>query len=149
MLGVSVANQQERLDLDYPRLKAAARAVLEGEGVKKSKITLAFMTDEAIHALNQRFLQHDEPTDVISFPYSSPKAVSLEGDIAISTDTAVRAAEERRHAPEDELMLYVIHGVLHLCGYDDTEDRDRVRMRVKERVYLKQLQVPIVHDDEA
>lgn len=143
MLGVSVANQQERLDPDFQRLKAAARAVLEGEGVKKSKITLALMTDEAIHALNKRFLEHDEPTDVITFPYSGPGAASLEGDIAISTDTAVRAAEERGHAAGDELLLYVIHGVLHLCGYDDTEDRDRVRMRVKEKQYLQQLQIPI------
>lgn len=148
MLGVSVANQQERLDLDFQRLKAAARAVLEGEGIKKSKITLAFMTDDAIHALNQRFLQHDEPTDVITFPYSSPKAASLEGDIAVSTDTATRAAEERGHAAADELVLYVIHGVLHLCGYDDIEDRDRVRMRVKERMYLDQLRVSIEHGNQ-
>src|SRR5262245_25750843 len=122
MFGVSVANQQERVELDYQWLKAAARAVLEGEGVKKSKITLAFMTDEAIHALNRKFLQHDEPTDVITFPYSSPRAASLEGDIAISTETAIRAAEERGHSVADELVLYVIHGVLHLCGFDDQDE---------------------------
>ena len=143
MFGVSVANQQESVELDYQRLKAAARAVLEGEGVKKSKITLAFMTDEAIHALNRRFLQHDEPTDVITFPYSSAKAASLEGEIAISTETASRAAEERGHSVADELVLYVIHGVLHLCGFDDVEEPERTTMRQKERQYLRQLEIEI------
>jgi len=148
MLGVSIANQQERVELDYQRLKAAARAVLEGERVKKSKITLAFMTDEAIHALNKKFLEHDESTDVITFPYTSPKAGSLEGDIAISVDTATRAAEERGHAAADELVLYVIHGVLHLCGYDDLDDADRRVMRTKEAEYLKALHVRICREEE-
>jgi probable rRNA maturation factor len=147
MLGVSVANQQERVELDYPRLKAAARAVLEGEGVKKAKITLAFMSDESIHALNRRFLQHDEPTDVITFPYSSPKTASLEGDIAISTDTALQAATERGYAVADELVLYVIHGVLHLCGYDDQQENARSEMRAREQRYLQQLHIQIRHDD--
>jgi probable rRNA maturation factor len=147
MLGVSIANQQERVELDYQRLKAAARAVLEGEMVKKSKITLAFMTDAAIHALNKKFLEHDEPTDVITFPYSSPKAASLEGDIAISTDTAVRAAEERGHATADELVLYVIHGVLHLCGYDDLDEEERKIMRGKESEYLERLKIRIGRDN--
>src|SRR5262245_11987593 len=148
MLGVSIANQQERVELDYQRLKAAARAVLEGEKVKKSKITLAFMSDEAIHALNKKFLEHDEPTDVITFPYTSPKAASLEGDIAISVDTATRAAEERGHAAADELVLYVIHAVLHLCGYDDLDEEDRKIMRGKEAEYLKALQVSIAQAEK-
>lgn len=140
MLSVSVANQQEVLELDYARIKETARAVLQGEGYKQAKVTLAMMTDAAIHKLNKQFLEHDEPTDVITFPYSEKP---LHGDIAISTETAIAAAKDRGHAPADELLLYVIHGILHLCGYDDLNDKDRQAMRKREQHYLKQLKIAV------
>jgi probable rRNA maturation factor len=143
MLSVSIANQQEALELDFARIKAVARAVLAGEGITDGKLTIACMTDPAIHALNKRFLEHDEPTDVITFPYSSKP---LHGDLAISTDTAIAAATERGHAPPDELLLYVIHGILHLCGFDDTSDKKRAVMREREGHYLKELGIAIVHE---
>jgi len=142
MLSVSVANQQEALELDFARIKTVARGVLTGEGITDGKITLAFMTDPAIHALNKRFLEHDEPTDVITFPYSQKP---LHGDLAISTDTAISAATERGHAATEELLLYVIHGILHLCGYDDLSEKKQKVMRQKEAEYLKQLNVVIKH----
>jgi probable rRNA maturation factor len=142
MLSVSVANQQEALELDFARIKTVARGVLQGEGITDGKITLAFMTDPAIHALNKRFLEHDEPTDVITFPYSHKP---LHGDLAISTDTAITAAAERGHAATEELLLYVIHGILHLCGYDDTSEKKQKVMRQKEAEYLSQLKVAIKH----
>lgn len=140
MLSVSVANQQEVLEPDYARIKEVARAVLQGEGHKQAKVTFALMTDAAIHKLNEQFLQHDEPTDVITFPYSEKP---LHGDIAISTDTASAAAKDRGHAPADELLLYVIHGILHLCGYDDLNNKDREEMRKREQHYLKQLKIAV------
>lgn len=142
MLSVSVANQQEALELDFGRIKTVARGVLTGEGITDGKITLAFMTDSAIHALNKRFLEHDEPTDVITFPYSQKP---LHGDLAISTDTAIAAAVERGHDAKEELLLYVIHGILHLCGYDDLSEKKQKVMRQKEAEYLKQLNVVIKH----
>ncbi|HQR07554.1 MAG TPA: rRNA maturation RNase YbeY [Gemmatales bacterium] len=142
MLSISVANQQEALELDFARIKMVARGVLAGEGVTDGKITLAFMTDPAIHALNKRFLEHDEPTDVITFPYSQKP---LHGDLAISTDTAITAAAERGHAAGEELLLYVIHGILHLCGYDDTSEKKQKEMRQKEAEYLKKLNVVMKH----
>ncbi|HMP16303.1 MAG TPA: rRNA maturation RNase YbeY [Gemmatales bacterium] len=143
MLSVSIANQQEVLELDYARIKTVARAVLAGEGLSQAKLTIACMTDEAIHALNKRFLNHDEPTDVITFPYSTQP---LHGDLAISTETAQAAACERGHAPADELLLYVIHGILHLCGYDDTTPKKQKAMRAREAHYLQELNIPLQHD---
>jgi probable rRNA maturation factor len=139
-LSISVVNQQERLELDYQRMKAVARAVLEGEGVKKAKVTIACMTDPAIRVLNKRFLQHDEPTDVISFPYQRSKS-DLQGELAVSTETATTVAIARGHAPADELLLYIIHGILHLCGYDDLDDKARSEMRAREGRYLKALKI--------
>jgi probable rRNA maturation factor len=141
-LSISIVNQQERLELDYQRMKAVGRAVLEGEGVKKAKVTIACMTDEAIAALNQRFLQHDGPTDVISFPYSQSKN-NLQAELAVSTDMAYAIASQRNRSPTDELLLYLIHGILHLCGYDDLDDRAQTEMRARERHYLQLLKIDV------
>ena len=142
MLSVSVANQQEALELDFARIKTVARGVLQGEGLADAKLTIAFMTDPAIHALNKRFLEHDEPTDVITFPYTKKP---LHGDLAISTDTAIVAAAERGHEASEELLLYVIHGILHLCGYDDLSEKKQKVMKQKEAEYLSKLGVVIKH----
>lgn len=140
MIGVSVASPQELVPLDYQRLKECARAVLAGEGFTEAKVTLAFVDDPTIAGLNKRFLDHEGPTDVISFPYSRGK--KLEGEVVIGVEVAGREASERGHDVNTELCLYVIHGTLHLCGYDDRTDRDTAEIRKKERAYLKQLHLP-------
>src|SRR5688572_12222174 len=137
MLSVSVHNPHEYPDLDFQGLKAAARAVLEGEGVAAAKVTLALLDNPSIHALNKRHLDHDEPTDVLTFPYSGRGAKTLEGDVAVGYEVAKVQASGRGHPLHAELCLYVIHGCLHLCGYFDATDRDRRRMRKKEREYLE------------
>lgn len=140
MIGVSVASPQELFPLEYQRLKECARVVLTGEGIKEAKVTLAFVDDATIAGLNKRFLDHDGPTDVITFPYSRGK--KLEGEVVIGVEVAQREAAERGHDVNTELCLYAIHGALHLCGYDDRTDRDATAMRKKERAYLKQLNLP-------
>jgi probable rRNA maturation factor len=142
MLSVSIHNPQDHVELDFQALKSAARAVLGGEGVRDGKVTLAFLDNPAIHALNKRHLDHDEPTDVITFPYSGPTAKKLEADIAIGAEVAKMQAAERGHPVGTELILYVIHGCLHLCGYDDRTDRGAREMRRKEREYLAKLGLP-------
>jgi len=147
MIGVSIASPQELIALEYARLKECARTVLAGEGVKESKISLAFVDDATIAGLNKRFLDHDGPTDVITFPLSGRGARKLEGEVVIGVEMAQRAAEERGHDVQAELCLYVIHGVLHLCGYDDRSKRDAAEMRRKEREYLRQLNLPDIADE--
>jgi probable rRNA maturation factor len=138
MISVTTANPYD-FPLDYPALKAAAKAVLAGEGVTAAKIGLAFVDDAHIHRLNKQFLDHDEPTDVITFPYSGPKAAKLEGEVVIGHGVAVENAADRGHDVHAELVLYVIHGCLHLCGYDDTTAKAAQQMRAKEREYLAKL----------
>jgi probable rRNA maturation factor len=141
MLRISIANPYE-YPLDFQRLKDAARTVMEGEGVRAGKVTLAFVDNEHIHRLNRQFLQHDEPTDVLTFPYSEPKAKSLEGEVVIGHDVAKENAADRGHEVGLELLLYVIHGCLHLCGYDDRTAKVEKEMRAKEREYLTKLGLP-------
>ena len=145
MIGVSVASPQELVPLEYQRLKECARTVLAGEGIKEAKVTLAFVDDPTIAGLNKRFLNHEGPTDVITFPYSRGK--KLEGEVVIGVEMAQREAADRGHDVNTELCLYVIHGTLHLCGYDDRTKRDASEMRKKERAYLKQLNLPDIADE--
>jgi len=145
MIGITVASPQELVPLEYQRLKECARAVLAGEGIKEAKVTLAFVDDATIAGLNKRFLEHEGPTDVITFPYSQGK--KLEGEVVIGVEVAQREAAERGHDVNTELCLYAIHGVLHLCGYDDRDRKGAARMRTKERAYLKQLNLPDIADE--
>jgi probable rRNA maturation factor len=147
MIGVSVASPQEIVALDYQRLKECARAVLAGEGIKDSKVSLAFVDDTTIAGLNKRFLEHEGPTDVITFPLSGRGAKKLEGEVVIGVEVAQREATDRGHDVNTELCLYVIHGCLHLCGYDDRTAKATAEMRRKERAYLQQLQLPDIADE--
>lgn len=141
MIRASIANPYE-YELDFTGLKSAAVAVLEGEGIRDAKVAIAFVDNPHIHRLNKQFLNHDEPTDVLTFPSSLPGAKKLEGDIAIGMEIAREYAADRGHDVKLELMLYVVHGCLHLCGYTDTDDESAAEMRVKERQYLAQLGLP-------
>ncbi|MBX9583321.1 MAG: rRNA maturation RNase YbeY [Gemmataceae bacterium] len=144
MIRVSVASPQEVVPLDYQALKAAAQAVLEGEGVAEAKVTLAFVDNAHIHRLNKQFLDHDEPTDVLTFPYSPKGSKKLEGEVVIGAEVAREYAADRGHEVGLELLLYVVHGCLHLCGYTDTDPKSEKQMRAKEREYLGELGLPDV-----
>ncbi|MCS6866782.1 MAG: rRNA maturation RNase YbeY [Gemmataceae bacterium] len=138
---ISIANPYD-YPLEFQPLKEAARTVFAGEGVKACRVTLAFVNNPHIHRLNQQFLQHDEPTDVLTFPYSEPSAKMLEGEVVIGYEVAQENAAERQHSTHLELLLYVIHGCLHLCGYTDTNPAAERQMRAKEREYLQRLGLP-------
>ena len=139
---ISIHNQQEAVPIDFKRMREVARAVLDGEGKTDAEISLAFVDNATIHALNKRYLQHDEPTDVLSFPLSDGKARKLSGELVIGAEVARAQATDRGHDVQAELALYVIHGLLHLCGHDDVADEDRAAIRQREREYLERLAYP-------
>lgn len=142
MIRVKIASPQEIVPIDYARLRETARVVLEGEGIGEARVSLAFVDNPTIHRLNKQFLNHDEPTDVLSFPMSGKGAKEFEGELVIGVEVAKENAQERGHAVADEMCLYVIHGLLHLCGYDDHSDRDTRAMRAREKHYLALLGMP-------
>ena len=139
---IAIATPQETVAVDRKRVREIARAVLDGEGVADAEISLAFVDNPTIHALNKRYLDHDEPTDVLSFPLSEPNAKKLAGELVIGVEVAQAQARERGHDVRQELALYVIHGLLHLCGYDDKTDEAAREMRQRERHYLAALGLP-------
>src|SRR5260370_22274098 len=117
MSRMSIASPQEAVSIDRGRMREIVRAVLDGEGKTYAEIGLAFVDNPTIHRLNMRYLQHDEPTDVLSFPMSAPSAKQLSGELVIGAEVAKAAAEERGHDVGAELALCIIHGLLHLCGH--------------------------------
>ena len=146
MSKIAIHSPQEIIPIDRGRLRDIARAVFDGEAVKDYDISLAFVDNPTIHRLNKLYLDHDVPTDVISFPYSNAGAKNLEGELVIGVEIARDQAAERGHDVQIELALYVIHGLLHLCGYDDKSAKDEATMRERERHYLTQLGLPDIAD---
>src|SRR3989440_3486832 len=116
---IAIANPQEVVEIDRRRMREVVRIVLEGEGAADADVSLAFVDNPTIHQLNKRYLQHDEPTDVLSFPLSEANSRRLAGELVVGAEAAQAQAEAHGHAVQAELALYVIHGLLHLCGYDD------------------------------
>jgi probable rRNA maturation factor len=137
---LSLANEQSVHAVNAQQLLSAARRILEDSKLTSAAISVAVVDDTRIHALNRQFLEHDWPTDVLSFLLDSTDD-HLDGEIVLSADTAASAAEEHGTTAADEQLLYVIHGMLHLLGYDDREPADSDQMRAAEQRYLKQFAV--------
>jgi probable rRNA maturation factor len=135
---VEITIDHDEFDDPSARLVAAARAAAEYAGRTSGLVEVTVVTDAVIHQLNRERLDHDWPTDVISFAYDDAPEV-VEGEVIISWDTARRVAKEIEVPPIDELVLYVVHGTLHLCGLDDIEPADQQRMRAAETGVLQRL----------
>lgn len=133
---IEISDEQQILWLDHRSLAAAIESVLRGEAIGEADISLAIIDDRRMHELNARYLNHDEPTDVLSFLLDSRPGY-VEGEIIVSAETAIARAGEFGWSAADELLLYVIHGTLHLVGYDDHDPDDRAAMREQEKVYLE------------
>jgi probable rRNA maturation factor len=145
---ISIAVPQEAVPVDRGRMRQVVRSVLEGEGVAEAELSLAFVDNETIHRLNKRYLDHDEPTDILTFPLGEGGAKKLAGELVIGAEVARDQAAERGHDVQDELALYVIHGVLHLCGFDDKTPKAAAQMRQRERHHLRLLGMPDIASEE-
>jgi probable rRNA maturation factor len=135
MIEIAIANEQSSLDVSADRVRHAVTLVLKDAGIADATISIAVVDDPTIHDLNRRFLQHDYPTDVLSFILEQTEQ-GLDGEVIVSADYALRSAHEYRWSAEDELLLYILHGTLHLVGYDDQDERSLTLMRDRERHYL-------------
>ena len=110
------------------------KIVAESEIRRLGQISIIFCSDNYILDINQRFLQHDYFTDIITFDYCEDDRLS--GDLFISVDSVRENAIEYGSSFNDELNRVMVHGILHLIGYDDHTDEDIRQMRSKENYYL-------------
>lgn len=135
MIRVDIANDQDLLEIDESVLREAVRRVLAAEQINKAIVSLAIVDDATIRPLNAQFLGHDYATDVLSFVLEESEG-QLEGEIVVSAETAMSSAARFGWQAHDELLLYVIHGALHLAGYDDLQPELQTQMRERERQHL-------------
>lgn len=136
---IEINTDDQSYAIDVERLKKAIRAVLSDAGIESAEISVGVVNDARMQELNRQFLNHDYPTDVLSFvlDYDEDRN-ALDGEIIASSDYAAREAGRYGWTANDELLLYVIHGCLHLIGHDDTTDEAKEEMTAAETKYLKQ-----------
>ncbi len=136
MITVTVYNESTLARVPRSFVESVVSAVCLGEGIKEAEIRVILVTDEEIHRINREYLQHDYPTDVITFPIED---VPLEGEIYISTETARMQAKDYKVTLTNELMRLSAHGALHLAGYDDDTPEKRLAMSELETKYVNSL----------
>ena len=131
---VEVVNRQRRVKLDTNAWATFAERALEAIGNSGSSATVAFVSDKNIQKLNREFRSVDKATDVLSFPADEPDNL---GDVAISVETASRQAQENGLSFEDEIAQLILHGLLHLSGYDhetDNGEMNRLELKLRRRL---------------
>ncbi len=116
-------------------VKKWLQTVILSEGKKTGEVSVIFCSDDYLLKINRQYLQHDYYTDIITFDYTEGDTIG--GDLFISVDTVRANADEYRQTFEQELRRVMVHGVLHLCGYDDTTDEEQAVMRRMEDKYLE------------
>ena len=135
---------QQNTKIDMRLVQKVGKIVLEGLGLefsdKEVQINIIFVDDMHIRQLNKRYRNADIPTDVLAFPMGEKSPESGEhilGDIAISVETAKRHAEKYGHGLQEELSLLLIHGILHLAGYDHEKNDDVRKMNMLQQHYME------------
>jgi probable rRNA maturation factor len=138
---IEIVNRQRRRQVDLERWREVAAKALNAIGEKGEGATIVFVSDRAMRDLNHRFRGKKWTTDVLSFPsaravFEQPEDVSL-GDVVISVERAAKQAAENDLSFEDEIAQLILHGLLHLCGYDhetDEGEMNRLELRLRRRL---------------
>jgi probable rRNA maturation factor len=129
---IEVVNRQRHLKVETQAWVDFAARALEAMGKSGSSATIAFVSDKTIRKLNQQFRGVDKPTDVLSFPDDGSDA-NL-GDIAVSVETAAMQAKENGLSFDGEIAQLILHGLLHLSGFDhETDNGEMNRLELKLR----------------
>jgi len=144
---VEVFNEQDFITIDEERIKFIGSKIISDAGYRSGRLGVVLVDNPTSHASNMRFLGHDYPTDVISFCIDH-RDTHLEIELVVSAEMAQINSEEYDWDKESELMLYVIHGILHQIGYDDKTEQDSLHMRQMEAEYLRFLGIEIDEEDE-
>lgn len=133
---ISYCTEDTDFNFKYRRINNKwLKMVAESEIRKLGDIAIIFCSDNYILDINMKYLQHDYFTDIITFDYCEGKTLS--GDLFISIDSVRENAVEYGTDFADELNRVIVHGILHLIGYDDHTEDDQQVMRSKENYYLK------------
>jgi probable rRNA maturation factor len=133
---IEVVNRQRRQKIEVEPWKELAEQMLRAIGSEQRSATIAFVSDKKIRELNSRFRGINKSTDVLSFPAEEPDNL---GDIAISVDTAAAQSVQNGLTLNEELSQLMLHGLLHLSGYDhetDNGEMNKLELRLRKKLGL-------------
>ena len=133
---VEVVNRQRNLRVDTEVWSSFAARALKAIGKNETSATIAFVSNKRIRELNRQFRGIDKATDVLSFPAHEESNL---GDIAVSVETAAMQAKENKLSLEEEISQLILHGLLHLCGYDhetDNGEMNRLELRLRRKLRI-------------
>ena len=134
----AVSNRQRRVRISTPRLRATAESALSALGRADRDVHVSVVDDPAIRRLNMRYLRRRTTTDVLAFDLHAPGPSRLLGEVIVCADTARRQAKRVGVSVALELDLLVVHGLLHLAGWDDHEPGEARLMHEREREILNE-----------
>lgn len=161
MISVEINDSQQLVEVDLERLRLVAEVTLREEGVESAEVSVAIIDSDTMQRLNREHLDHDYDTDVLSFLFDStegeaisqdvPRGVgkSIDGEVLVGAGTATRVAKDFGWSVEDEVILYLIHGLLHLVGYDDLSDAEKSIMRQREVFHLERWGLTPMYEEAA
>lgn len=139
-------DNSQSLPLDEGLWRERLETLMRLEGLPEAaQVSVSFVDDATIHELNREHRGIDRPTDVLSFPQYEPDEVFPEGmpvvlgDLVVSIETARRQAAEYGHDEEREIAFLLVHGFLHLLGYDHETPEEEAEMRQQQRILLDRL----------
>ena len=133
---IEVVNRQRGVKIDTEAWADFGAKALDAIGNSGSSATIAFVSDKSIRKLNKDFRGIDKATDVLSFPADEPDNL---GDVAVSVETAERQAKENRLTFDNELAQLILHGLLHLSGYDhesDNGEMNRLELKLRRKLQI-------------
>ena len=138
---IEVVNRQRKVTLDCEAWQVFTERALRIAPADGAGVTVAFVSDRAMRELNRRWRGKVRTTDVLSFPSAQDEFEKMEdatlGDVVISVEQAARQAAEQGLSFEDEVKQLILHGLLHLCGYDhetDNGEMNRLELRLRRRL---------------
>lgn len=163
---IDISSSHSASAVDSDAIKVALVEALKLEQVQSAVLSVTLVDNPTIHRLNREHLNHDYPTDVISFPLEwmcdgerpedragqadgRAKGALIEGEIVVSVDYAEEMARRCGWATQNELTLYAVHGMLHICGYDDLTTDEKQVMRLREKAILGHLGIEVTYPDDA
>lgn len=132
---IYITDLQNIVKLDKGKIKQRAEAILRELGENKTELSLLFVDDGYIKRLNRKYRGVNSSTDVLAFPMREGDGVSknspILGDVVVSAETAQRESSRTKRPIQEEIDLYLVHGILHLLGYNDTRPCERKEMMAK------------------
>ena len=137
---VHMQSHVRRVTFDQARLEGLARAILSDVGETSAELGVLFVGDQRMRSFNRRYRGKDRTTDVLAFAMREAPNFSahLLGDVVIAVPTAARQARQGQRSLDEELTILLVHGILHLCGYDhERSEKEARRMHRRERMILR------------